>query len=554
MIEIKIDNQKINTEEGKTILEVAIQNGIKIPALCYHSDLTPKESCRLCVVKIEGRNGLFPSCTTLVEDGMEIITDDEEINSTRKTNLELLFSEHVEQCGDCVWASRCKMLELSKKLGIRINEFEERKKDFKEYNIGDIFKFDSSKCINCSNCVEMCEKQGVGFLEIKKEDNFYRTVPSKDKECVYCGQCVVHCPSGTFETNNPAKKIMEEIENGKYVVFQFAPAIRTSIGEEFGMDYGEVVIDKMVAGIKQLGAKKVFDVSVGADFCVIEEAKELIERLEKKENLPMFTSCCPAWVRFVEVYKPEFKANLTTTRSPHIILGGMIKTYFAEKEGIDPKDIIVVSVMPCLSKKYEITREELKVDGLDPVDYVLTTHELSRLLISKKIDLKNIVGIPRDPVLGIPSSAGVIFGASGGVAESALRTAYRMITKDNVILDYKEVRGMEEVKEAKVKIGEVELKLAVVNGLGNAKKLLESNYNDYDYIEVMSCPGGCIGGGGQPVPTNSEIRKKRAEGLYRIDEKDANRLADDNLIVKEIYAEFLNSDEIIKKICYTKFK
>jgi iron only hydrogenase large subunit-like protein len=293
---------------------------------------------------------------------------------------------------------------------------------------------------------------------------------------------------------------------------------------------------------------------VGADFCVIEEAKELIERLEKKENLPMFTSCCPAWVRFVEVYKPEFKANLTTTRSPHIILGGMIKTYFAEKEGIDPKDIIVVSVMPCLSKKYEITREELKVDGLDPVDYVLTTHELSRLLISKKIDLKNIVGIPRDPVLGIPSSAGVIFGASGGVAESALRTAYRMITKDNVILDYKEVRGMEEVKEAKVKIGEVELKLAVVNGLGNAKKLLESNYNDYDYIEVMSCPGGCIGGGGQPVPTNSEIRKKRAEGLYRIDEKDANRLADDNLIVKEIYAEFLNSDEIIKKICYTKFK
>jgi len=554
MINIIIDNKKIKTEKGKTILEVAIENNIDIPALCYHSDLTPKESCRLCVVKIKGKKGMYTSCSTYAEDGMEIITNDEEINSVRKTNLELIFTQHVQQCGDCIWANRCKMLDLSQKLGININEYEDRKKNFKEYDIGGIFRFDSSKCINCSNCLEVCEKQGIGFLEMRKEGNTYRVMPSKDKECVYCGQCVVHCPAGTFETNDPANEIMAEIENDKYVIFQFAPAIRTSIGEEFEIGYGEVVIDKMVAGIKELGAKKVFDVSVGADFCVIEEAKELIERLEKKEDLPMFTSCCPAWVRFVEVYRPEFKANLTTTRSPHIILGGLIKTYFAEKENIDPKDIVVVSVMPCISKKYEITRKELELDGLKPVDYVLTTHELSKMFITNKIDIKDIKGKPRDPVLGIPSSAGVIFGASGGVAESALRTAYRMITKESIILDFTEVRGQEEVKEAKVEINGVELKIAVINGLGNAKKLLESNYMDFDYIEVMSCPGGCVGGGGQPVPVNAEIRKKRAQGLYGIDKTDKNRLADDNPIVKNIYNDFLNNKKIIKKICYTKFK
>ena len=556
MINIEIDGKKLKVEEGKTILEIARENKIEIPSLCYHEDVLPKEGCRLCLVEIEGMKGLHTSCGTYALDNMVIRTKTKEILETRKTNLKLLFAQHVEKCNECVWNNRCKMLDYAKKWKVSINEWEDRKKDYPKYNFGNAISYDSSKCINCFNCVQICQNQGIGFLEVKKEGAFHKVFPSKDKnkDCVYCGQCVSHCPSGTFSPVNPSLEIEKKIKEGKYVVFQYAPAIRSSIGEEFGFDYGSIVIEQMIAGIKKLGVKKVFDVSLGADLVTIEEANELIERITKKEKLPMFTSCCPAWVKYVEFYKPELIPNLTEVKSPHILLGGLIKTYFAEKEKIEAKDIVVVSVMPCTSKKYEIQREELKIDGENCVDYVLTTHELATLFLKHKIDLSKIKGEDKDELLGFSSSAGVIFGSSGGVAESATRTAfYKLLNKKIEKIDFKEFRGVKEIKEAIVQIGDIKLRVAVVHGLKNAKEIIENNLSDFDYIEVMSCPMGCVGGGGQPVPTSKEIRKKRSDALYKIDAEAEIRIADENPRVQKIYQDFLTNKEIINKIAYTKF-
>ncbi len=385
-------------------------------------------------------------------------------------------------------------------------------------------------------------------------------VPSKreDIDCIYCGQCLVHCPVGAFEEVNSIKDVLKDLEDKeKFVVFQFAPAIRSSIGEELGMEYGKIVLGQMVAGMKKLGADKVFDVSVAADVTTIEESEELIERIKEGKYLPMFTSCCPSWVKYVEFYYPDFIPNLTTVRSPQIILGGLIKTYFAEKENIDPKKITVVSVMPCTSKKFEITREELDVDGMRPIDYVLTTRELGSLFKLKKIDLENIEPLEADGPWDMPTGAGVIYGATGGVTESALRTAYfKLMGEDLKDIEFKQMRGMDEAKEAVVKIGDLSLKIAIVNGLGNAQKLLERLKKDpklYDYIEVMSCPGGCIGGGGQPIPTDKEIRKKRALSLYEIDKRNGVRLAHESEAVKSLYNDFFKDKELIHKICHTHY-
>jgi len=541
-------------------LETALDNGIKIPALCYHSDLKVKANCRLCVVEIKGRKGLFTSCSTLVEPGMEIMTDSSRIRKARKINLELLFAQHEEECADCVWNYKCQLLDLAKQYKVDICRFIDRKSKYPVYQFGPSLIFQSSKCIDCRHCVEVCEKQGVGFLEIKGKGDLFQVVPTKNKkiDCIYCGQCLIHCPGGAFEGVGEFEDIEKPLsDKNKMVVFQFAPSIRSSIGEWFDMPHGSVVTGKLVAGIRKLGVDKIFDVAVGADFTTFEEAKELIERLEHPELLPMFTSCCPAWVRFVELFYPEFIPNLTTVRSPHIILGGLIKTYFAKKEGIDPKDIVVVSIMPCVAKKYEITRDELKIGGHKPVDFVLTTRELSRLFVKHKIDLKKIVPQKPDSPLGFPAGAGIIYGASGGVMESALRTAFAKLTKRKMKrIKFKGVRGMEEFKEALIRINNKSLKVAVINGTGTAKKVLEELKKDpraYDYIEVMACPGGCIGGGGQPVPSDEKIRQKRAEALYSIDDKKKIRMAHENPALKEVYRNFLSDERTVHQICHTRF-
>jgi len=558
-IQIIIDNKKIDCIEGQTILEVAMENKIDIPGLCFHSDLDIKSNCRLCMVEIKDRKGLHASCSTKIEPEMEIITDSPKIKRAREINLELVFAQHPKEDKNYTPGLNYHLLELAKKYNIRTDRFSNRKAECPIYKFGPSVVFDSSKCIDCRNCVDVCEKQGIGFLEIEKKDHFFQVVPSKDenKDCIYCGQCVVHCPTGALMAIEDFGEVEKAIQDkNKIVVFQFAPSIRTSIGEELGMPYGSIVTEKLIAGIKKLGADKVFDTSTGADFTTMEEAGELIKKIEEGTT-PCITSCCPSWVKFVEFYHPELIHNLATTRSPQIILGGLIKTYWAEKENIDPKNIIVVSIMPCVAKKYEIERKELEIDNLKPVDYVLTTRELTHLFIKHKIDLKKIEPQKIDNPLGTHSGAGVIYGASGGVVESALRTAYKKITKTELTkLEFKQVRGMEGIKKATIEINGKSIKIAVVNGMGNAKKILkeiEKNPKLYDAIEVMACDGGCIGGGGQPMPTDSKIRKQRAESLYQIDNEKEIRLAHKNPIIKKVYQDFLNSKEKIHLICHTKY-
>ena len=559
-IKLKINGKEVEGVSGETVLQIARRNNIKIPAACYHSDLEPETSCRLCLVSIIGRRGLQTSCSVEIEEGMEVITDSEEIKKIRKTNLELIFSQHIEKCGTCVRNYHCRLLSLAKECGVKISEFKDRKGNFPKYQFGPSIIFDSSKCIDCHNCVAMCKKQGVGFLNVEENGTFWEVAPSKDEkiDCIYCGQCLIHCPSGAFEEVNAIKDVEEAIgDEKKFVVFQFAPSIRTSLGEEFGLDYGAVVTGKMIAGIRKLGVDRVFDVSVGADVTTIEEGGELIERLTEKKGLPMFTSCCPSWVKFVELNYPEFIPNLTTVRSPQIILGGLTKTYLAEKENINPKNIIVVSVMPCTSKKFEAIREELYVDGMKPIDYVLTTRELGCLLKKNKINLAELKDEEPDGPWDKYTGAGVIYGATGGVTESALRTVYEKVTgKKLKQIEFKEVRGMDGCREATVKVGNIPVRIALINGLGNAKNLLErlkKEPNLYDYVEVMTCPGGCVGGGGQPMPTDKEIRKKRALSLYDIDKEWGIRLAHESPVVKLLYDEFFKDKNIIHKICHTHY-
>jgi len=560
-IKIKINGIEYFGEIGETILKVARRNKIKIPTLCEHPDLEPKASCRLCLVAIEGRKGLFTSCSTLIEERMNIVTDSEEIHRLRKKNLELLFAQHIERCNFCVRELDCEFLKLAKEYEIDIKKYEDRKIGYPKLKFGPAICFDSSKCIDCRNCIEACEKQGVGFLDLESHNSFLEVIPSKNpqKDCVYCGQCAIHCPTGAFmEIDSIAEVEAVLVDKNKYVVFQIAPSIRTTLGEEFGLPYGTDVTGKIFAGLRKIGAQKAFDVSVAADVTTIEEAEELIERLTQKKNLPMFTSCCPAWVKYVEFYAPEFISNLTTVRSPQMILGGLSKTYFAKKDGIDPQKIIVVSIMPCTAKKYEITRPELEIEGLRPIDYVLTSRELARIFKKNKIDLSLLESEKGDTPWDEPTGAGIIYGASGGVTESALRTAIFKLTNGQKLeqVEFKNLRGMKETKEAVIEINNIKIKVAIVNGLGNAKeilKIIKQDPNRYDYIEVMACPGGCIGGGGQPLPTTQEIRELRAQGLYNIDEIKNNRLADESPIIKKIYQEFLINQEIRHKICHTHY-
>ncbi|KPJ55141.1 hypothetical protein AMJ47_01330 [Parcubacteria bacterium DG_72] len=570
-VQITINNKKYKVDEGKTILEVCEENGIDIPALCHHPDLDIKASCRLCLVQIKGVKELVTACSERVCKGYNILTESAEITKARKINLELLFSQHKEECFDCVWNYNCELLRLAKKYKkykVKINRFEDRKAKYPVYRFGNVIEFDSSKCIDCRNCVEMCSKQGVGFLEIKEKGSLFQVVPSAKKniDCIYCGQCINHCPAGAFETVDEFENIEKPLlpacrqagKKNKVVVAQFAPAIRTSIGEEFGLAGGKVVLGQLVAALRKVGFNKVFDTSVGADFTTTSEALEVVERIKQNKNLPVLTSCCPAWVKYVEQRYPKYIKNISTTKSPQTILGALIKTYWAQKEKINPKNIYVVSIMPCTAKKFEIERPQLKVQGMKSVDYVLTTREFARLLMRRKINFAKLKPEKPDAVFGNPSGAGVIYGATGGVMESAFRTAYEKLTgKTLKNVDFKKVRGMQGIKEAEVKVGGKVRKIAVINGLGNAKKFLNEKkrkIKQYTCIEVMACPGGCIGGGGQPIPTSNDIRVKRADSLYSLDKAKKVRKAHENPIVKKVYKDyFSNNEKIAHQVLHTSY-
>jgi NADP-reducing hydrogenase subunit HndD len=628
---ITINNKKYPAEPTQTILDVCLANHIFVPTLCKHPDLSIQGKCRICLVEVEGL-GIVTSCSTPPEDGMKIKTDTPAVKRARAVNLEMIYAEHIEKCSACIQEHSCLLKDYAAKYGLKLTRFKDRKGKLPIWHFGkkssqelktkiekvkrsfvseDVelrsqetqlhahgyIQFDSSKCIDCGICTEVCRyKQTCDFYETIGKGSGTQTKPTdnKNKDCTYCGQCVVHCPVGAIQ-GVPHWPAVEELlknkeQHKKTLVAQIAPSIRVSIGEEFHLDYGQVVTGQLAASMRALGFDAVFDVTVGADFTTYEEARELVEWLGSNKDRPMLTSCCPGWVKFVEFYYPDFVPHLTTARSPHLHSGILAKTYWAELVNKKPEDIILVSIMPCTAKKQEIAlaRHQFKVNSdkkeinIPIVDYVLTTREYAYLLRRFKIDFAQLKPASMDNPLGKSSGAGVIYGASGGVMESALRSAdYFLRVKkqtgslESVLcggckdiphqksflsqnrINFNQVRGQEGIKSAKVKVGDTKLKVAVANGLGNARMLLEDIKNKkchYDYIEVMACPGGCIGGGGQPVPVTAEIRKKRAASLYNIDEKLSIRTAHENPSLLKVYRDYFKGDlELIEQLMHCEY-
>lgn len=565
-ISLSIDNRKVKGSLGETVLKVARDNNIEIPALCYHPDFPAKGNCRVCVVEVKRKGKktyeLLTSCSTQIEEGMIVKTNSKKVKEVRNLNIELIFAEHVEKCETCVWRPNCPLLGMAQKYNVRVKRFKERKNNRKIYKFANAVEVDGSQCIDCRNCIEACGvMQNINYLELKGKGHSQEVVPTENKniDCIYCGQCALHCPVSSAQEQAEWQEVEKKINKGKkIIVAQFAPSIRVSIGEEFGLSHGKVVTGQVVAGLRALGFDYVFDVNFGADITTMVEAEELLERVKEKKTMPMITSCCPAWVKYTEFYHPELIPNLTTSRSPHIHLGGLIKTYWAKQMKIKPRDIEVVSIMPCTAKKYEAKREEMKIKGGYPVDNVLTTREFAWLMKKEGIDFAKLKAEKSDNPLGDYSGAAAIYGGSGGVMESALRTAHFLACggkKTGVCrakIDFKEVRGMDGVKEAKVKVAGKSMRVAVVNGIGNIEPVIE-NLNSYDYIEVMACPGGCIGGGGQPLPTTSEIREKRIKALYKIDKSRKLRMAHENKGVEEALTWLKNRGGLEHKILHTYY-
>lgn len=517
---ISINGKSVRARSGTSILEAARGAGVAIPSLCNHGDVPPAASCRLCMVAVKGI-GLVPSCATVVREGMEIETETTEIVRTRKTNLELVFGQHRLECADCVSQHHCTLRSLAKTYHPNAGRYAGRlAKSVQKF--GGVLEFDRSKCVNCRLCVAVCAKQGIGCLSVNQDDGTIQVSPDGRGEnpCVSCGQCIVHCPVGAIESVGEFEGVETPLQDPqKTVVFQVAPSVRVTAGEEFGLPPGTNVAGRLAAAIRMLGVDAVFDVAVGADFTTMAEAGEFIERLQGRNGLPMFTSCCPAWVRFVEIYAPEHIPNLTTVRSPHIIMGSVVKSYWARAAGKDPRDITVVSVMPCVAKKYEIMRPELAVNGIRPVDYVLTVRELAVLLLRHGINLARMTDEEYDDPLGAPTGSGIGYGYGGGVMESALRTVAAQSGQYMGNVEFERVPGVSGVKESSIMLGSHEVRVAVVEGLGAARHVLgalQRREAQYDYVEVMACPGGCIGGGGQPVLADTGIRAARTQALRHI--------------------------------------
>ncbi len=557
MVNIKINGFDYQVPAGSTILEAAHKVGIEIPTLCYLKEINAIGACRICVVEVKGARSLVAACVFPVNEGMEIYTNSPKVIAARKTTLELILSTHKKECLSCVRSGNCELQKLCKDYGIEDeNAFDG---EFINYDIDDSASHmyrDNEKCILCRRCVAVCDKtQGVSVIGANAR-GFDTHIGSAfeyklgDVACISCGQCITACPTGALSERDDTQKVFDAINDpDKHVIVQTAPAVRVGLGEEFGYEMGSVVTGKMVAALKMLGFDRVFDTNFAADLTIMEEATEFLQRFNKKENLPLITSCSPGWVKYCEHYYPEFIPNLSSCKSPQGMFGSVAKTFYAEKMGIDPEKIFVVSVMPCTAKKFEAERvDHSAVKGLADIDASITVRELARMIKKAGINFKNIPDMEFDAPFGLGSGAGTIFGATGGVMEAALRTAYEVVTGNELtdLATFKAVRGVEGVKEASYDLNGVTVNVAVASGLANAKKVLDMVKNgekNYDFIEIMACPGGCVNGGGQPIVPASvrnfeDVRALRAAGLYNDDENLPVRKSHKNPDVKAIYDEF----------------
>lgn len=548
-----INNRKVSFTNEKNVLSIIRKSGIDLPTFCYHSELSTYGACRMCVVE-DDRGRVFASCSETPRDGMVIYTNTPRLQHHRKMIIELLLASHDRDCTTCAKNSVCTLQKLSRQLGLVDVRFENNKKRLQKDMTSECIVRDPNKCILCGDCVRTCDEiQGLGILDFAFRGSKMQVTPAFNKDlsqtdCVGCGQCRAVCPTGAITIKQNVDPVWQALaDRNVRVVVQIAPAVRVAIGDKFGIKKGENVLGRLVAALRRIGFDEVYDTNFGADLTVMEESKELLERLESGDNLPLFTSCCPAWVKFCENRYPEFRKNISTCRSPQEMFGAMIKEEARMKAEEDTRKTMVVSIMPCTAKKAEITRPEHFTDGEQNVDYVLTTTEVTRMIQEAGIDLAQVKPEALDMPFGLASGAGAIFGVTGGVTEAVLR---RLINsnkaEDLETISFTGVRGVDGIKEACVKLGDREVKIAVVNGLQSATEVLDkmkAGEVHYDFVEVMACKRGCIAGGGQPVPIGPRTKKARLEGLYKIDSLAQIKLSNQNPIVATAYEGILKGKE-----------
>jgi len=564
-VSLKIDGKVYECDAGLTILEACAKAAIDIPTLCYLKDINQEAACSICLVEVKGAKTLLRSCVTSIREGMEIFTNTPRVRNARRLNLELLLAGHPKDCLVCDRNQSCELRKLAFDMGVREVRFPKTAKIELPLDTTSVsLSRDPNKCILCGRCVSVCSTiQSVKAIDFSGRGKSSKIATFFDQGlansvCVNCGQCLLVCPTGAITEKNATEEVWRALADpNKFVVVEVAPAVRAAIGEEFGMPAGSLVTGKLAQSLRKLGFDKVFDTQFSADLTIMEEGHELIDRIKNKGSLPLITSCSPGWIKFAEHFYPEILGHISSCKSPQQMFGAVAKTYYAKKFNIDPRNIVVVSIMPCTAKKFEALRPEMKSafnywkdelslkesEAFYDVDFVLTTREASRLIKEAGVNFVNLEGEDFDEPLGISTGAAVIFGATGGVMEAALRTAYEVLTGRQLEkLDFFGLRGLDGIKVAEVDIDGLKLKVAVASSLSKARVLLEEvklGSSPYAFIEIMTCPGGCLGGAGQPIPTNNEIRLKRMEAIYREDKNKPLRKSHENPAVQALYKEFL---------------